>query len=307
MRYFTLKFIFVFLLLGIFCSSCVSKKNHLATIQSLRTTNDNIVADWQSKVIEKRKEVNDANKEIESLQLQLAERKGENNILVQLRDELQNQIISMESRISNQGTKAQTTQKTLSSQLSAKDREISSLKSQLRAVDIVLVEHQDLLKKVMSDIAFEMQSFGNPNVEVTTTFNEVKIIVPEIALFKSKSATRLTDSGLALLQRISRVLNKYPTFYTQVVGHTDTTQPDRKKYKDNWNFSALASASIVRTLISDYDMNSSQVSVGAKGEYEPRDTNATREGKLKNRRLEFVISRQGEDLAKEVKKVIGVR
>ena len=307
MRYFTFKLISVFILLGLFCSSCVSKKKHLAAIQSLRTTNENVVSDWQKKVIEKRGEVNAAQKEITSLQLQLAERKGENNILVQLRNELQDQIATMESNLTNQGSKAQSTQKTLSSKLSAKDAEISSLKAQLRAVDNVLVAHQDLLKKVMGDISYEMESFGNPNVEVLTTFNEVKIIVPESAMFKKKSASRLTDSGLALLQRISKVLNKYPNFYTRVEGHTDTTRPDVKKYKDNWNYSALQSASVVRTLIGDFDMNSSQVSVGAKGEYEPRDTNATSQGKLKNRRLEFVIFRQGEDLAKEVKKVVGVR
>ena len=272
----------------------------------IRDSNEKAVTEWQNKVIEKRNELMDANKEIESLQLQLAERKGENNILVQLRDELQNQITVMESQISNQGSKALSAQKNLSTQLTTKDREISALKKQLRAVNVVISEHNDLLKKVMSDVAFEMQSFGNPNVEVTTTFDEVKVIVPENALFKSKSTSRLTDSGLALLQRISKVLNRYPTFYTQVVGHTDTTQPDKKRYKDNWNFSALESATVVRTLISDYNVASSQISVGAKGEYEPRGSNANFDGKQKNRRIEFVIYRQGEDLAKEVQKVVGV-
>ena len=109
-----------------------------------------------------------------------------------------------------------------------------------------------------------------------------------------------------MLQRISKVLNRYPTFYTQVVGHTDTTQPDTKRYKDNWNYSALEAATVVRTLISDFDVNSSQISVGSKGEYEPRGSNATFDGKQKNRRIEFVVYRQGEDLAKEVQKVVGV-
>ena len=169
------------------------------------------------------------------------------------------------------------------------------IRDRLRAVKTVISEYNDLLKKVMGDIAIEMQTFGNPNVEVTTTFDEVKIIVPEVALFKNKSTSRLTDSGLALLQRISKVLNRYPTFYTQVVGHTDTTQPDTKRYKDNWNYSALEAATVVRTLISDFDVNSSQISVGSKSEYEPRGSNATFDGKQKNRRIEFVVYRQGED------------
>jgi len=104
------KLVFVFLLLGIFASSCISKKKHLEALQTLRTTNERVATEWQNKVLEKRSELRTANNEIEDLKLQLAERKGENNILVQLRDELQNQIAVLESQMNNQGSQAKTAQ-----------------------------------------------------------------------------------------------------------------------------------------------------------------------------------------------------
>ena len=295
---------FAFTMLLLLGTGCVSKKNHLKALQDLKVINENVVTDWQNRYNEKRSEISRADEKIRSLELNLAERKGENNILIGLRNELQDQIVSMESQMSNLGSSSKSVEQTLRSDMKKKDGEISALKQKLATVNTVLDKNKRIFEGVSSDLSFEMQNLSN-SIEVTTRYDQVVLTIPESQLFKKGSSSRLTDSGFYILEKVSTVLNRYPQMLFQIIGHTDNTPANVKRYKDNWNFSALQSASVVRSLVEDYSMNSSQITVGGKGEYEPRTSNSTSEGKAMNRRIEIVVYRPAEDIMKEVKGVTG--
>ena len=297
--FFPLIFLFSFILI----SSCVSKKKHLATIQSLRTTNENVVNDWQEKFNVKRRELDQANDSIKQLELNLAERKGENNILVSLRNELQTQIESMESQMNNLGTSSKSVEQNLKIEIQKRENEINQLKIKLTSINSVLDNNKELFDRVSRDLAFEMQSLEKDEVIVTTQLDEVILVIPEKELFKKNSSSRLTDNGIILLEKIAQTLNQYPQFLFKIIGHTDNTPANVKKYKDNWNFSALQSASVVRSLVEDFDMNPSQLTVAGKGEFDPRTSNATIQGKMENRRIEIIIYRKMEDITKKIKAI----
>ena len=294
---------FIFLLV-VLSTGCVSKKKHLEILQTLRTTNENVVNDWQKKYNTKRQELNAANEKINSLELDLAERKGENNILVGLRNELQLQIQDMESQMNHLGSSSQSVAQTLRSDVQKKEKIINALRQQLQSVNVVLDKNKEILQRVSGDLAYEMETMGQPSIEVSSRYNQVVLVIPEKILFKKGSTSRLTSLGKAVLEKVSRVLGNYPQMVFRVTGHTDTTPPNAKRYKDNWNFSALQAATIVRTLVTDYDMNTSQLTVAAKGESEPRTSNATQDGKIQNRRIEIIIYRPAEDMVKEVRQVV---
>ena len=298
------KLFFAFIMLLIVGTGCVSKKNHLKALQDLRVVNENVVTDWQNRYNEKRSEIGRADQKIRDLELNLAERKGENNILIGLRNELQTQIEGMESQMSSLGSSSKSVEQTLRSDLKKKDGEISALKQKLATVNTVLDKNKKIFEGISSDLSFEIQNLGS-SIEVTTRYDQVVLTIPESQLFKTGSSSRITDSGFYILEKVSNVLNRYPQMLFQVIGHTDNTPANVKRYKDNWNFSALQSASVVRSLVGDYSMNSSQITVGGKGEYEPRTSNSTSEGKNMNRRIEIVIYRPAEDMMKEVKGVTG--
>jgi len=286
--------------------SCVSKKKHLAAIETLKTTNEGIVDDWQNRYNEKRTELSNSEKKNRQLELDLAERKGENNILVGLRDELQLQIENMESQMTNLGSTSQTAENNLRKDIKTKENEIAALQEKLKKVDAVFAKNKTMLDKISGELAFEFQSMNLNSAEVTTKLDKITLILPSDLLFRKKSTSRMIDSGNTLLEKVSVILNRYPQIVVNVVGHTDNSSPDVRKFKDNWNYSSLQAATIVRSLVSDYDMNASQLSAIGKGEYEPRTSNSTRDGKAMNRRIEFVIFQPTEDLAKEIKKVIGM-
>lgn len=293
-------FVFSILFMG-----CVSKKKHLATIETLKTTNEGIVDDWQNRYKEKRSELNASMDKSRQLELDLAERKGENNILVGLRNELQLQIESMESQMSNLGLSSQTAENNLRKDINIKDSEIATLKQKLKDVDGIFEKNKTMLEKISGDLTFEFQSMDLTSVEVTTQLDKVILILPTDLLFRKNRTSRLIKSGNTLLEKISTILNQYPQMVFQIVGHTDNSSPDAGKFKDNWNYSSLQAATVVRSLVSDYDMNASQLSAIGKGEFEPRASNSSREGKSMNRRIEFLIFQPTEDLAREIRRIIG--
>ena len=273
-------------------------------MQALRVRNEAVVTDWQNRYNEKRGEVNRADKKIQQLEVNLAERKGENNILLMLRNELQYQIDSLELSMKSMGSSSRSVEQNLQLDIQKKNNEVNTLKQKLGTVNVVLDKNKELFNRISGDLAFEMQSISS-SIEVTSRFDQVVLILPEAQLFKRGSSSRITESGEYLIEKISDIFAKYPQLLFQVVGHTDNTPASVKKYKDNWNFSALQAASIVRALVEKYDVNSSQVTIAAKGEFEPRTSNATSEGKRMNRRIEIVIYRPSEDLVKEIKGVTG--
>ena len=293
------------LVFSILFFGCVSKKKHLAAIQSLKTTNDGIVDDWQMRYNEKRSELNASEEKGRQLELNLAERKGENNILVGLRNELQLQIETMESQMNNLGSSSQTAENNLRKNIQSKENEIAMLQQKLKDVDGVFERNKKMLEKISNDLTFEFQSMNLNSAEVTTRLDKVVLIMPSDLLFRKKRTSRLIDSGNILLEKVSNILTRHPQVIINVVGHTDNSSPDFKKFKDNWNYSSLQAATIVRSMVSDYDMNASQLSAIGKGEFEPRTSNSTRDGKSMNRRIEFVIFQPTEDLAKEIRRIIG--
>lgn len=293
------------LIFSIFIFGCVSKKKHLAAIETLKTTNEGIVDDWQKRYNEKRSELNASLEKGRLLELNLAERKGENNILVGLRNELQLEIEKMESQMNNMGSSSQTVENNLRKEINIKEKEIITLQNKLNEIDGVLEKNKKMLQQISSNLNFEYQSMNLNSIEVTTRLDKVILIIPSDLLFRKKSTSRIITSGNTLLEKASKIISQHPQVIIQVIGHTDNSSPSSKKFIDNWNYSALQAATIVRSLVSDYDINSSQLSAVGKGEFEPRTSNSSEDGKAMNRRIELIIFQPTEDLAKEIKQIIG--
>ncbi|HHH50497.1 MAG TPA: hypothetical protein ENK52_05925, partial [Saprospiraceae bacterium] len=262
---------FLFLLSLLFFG-CVSKKNHLAYINSLKKTQETAV---QQLVAEYGTQLSTAKKSIRDLELQLAERKGENNILVQLRQELLDSISYLQSSIKGLSQRSASTQQDLSSTLAKKDQQIHKLHQQLKSVDAVLDKHLATIGRVAGDLRFVLQEL-NPNVyNMSSTQMRIKMSIVETMLFQKGSNSRITDQGYTLLEKIAAVFSKYPNMQIQITGHTDNSPPRRKSDGDNWNVSVIRGACITRLFIEDFGINPNQLTAAGKGEFAPIDSNAT--------------------------------
>lgn len=280
-----------------FLPSCISNKKHKAAIDLIKNQHVTEVAKLNN-------EISDRDEKIYGLELSLSERIGENNILLMLRDELQAEVEKLESNIENLSSSSSSTASTLRADLADRERKIKTLKQLLSEVDQTLTQHGEVIKEMTGALNFLAQDYPE-QIDVSFGYDFAKFNIVESFLFKKNSTTRLHDEGYSFLEKFADIFQQYPNVKVQVVGHTDTDPPrDKKRYADNWNFSALQSATIVRTIVDDFDVSTNQITLSAKAEFAPRGSNATTDGKLKNRRIEFLIALDSEDLADKVRKVV---
>lgn len=286
------------LVLCILLNACISKKKYLEEISALTTKqqseSDSLLA-----------KLNGARGEINRLQLQLAERKGENNALTAMQDKLQARIDQLESEIENMGSQARSTQQNLSQDLRQRDREINNLKQQIRAIGTVLDEWENQMATIAQTIGDSLQGYEVSLWNVEVLDGNASVVLREEFVFRPNSVSRLEEEGMEALEKISAVLQRYPNTLLTVIVHTDNTPPRNKSYKDNWNFSTLRSATVARLLTEEFYVNANQVTAAGKGEFAPIASNETSEGRAQNRRVELRIAPRTENMIREVRRKLG--
>ncbi len=108
----------------------------------------------------------------------------------------------------------------------------------------------------------------------------------------------LFDSGKAKLKKGAKtVLNKIASVIKEtapdrdigVEGHTDSVPIKHSGWKSNWELSASRATSVLHYLIDECGIEPQKLSAIGYGEFRPIDTNDTREGKARNRRVEIII------------------
>jgi outer membrane protein OmpA-like peptidoglycan-associated protein len=102
-------------------------------------------------------------------------------------------------------------------------------------------------------------------------------------LFDVNSAT-IKPESYGVMKEIADALKKYPDFKVKIIGHTDSDGSDAF----NLTLSQKRAAAVKATLTADFGIDESRMSTDGKGESMPVADNKTKEGKMQNRRVEFV-------------------
>jgi chemotaxis protein MotB len=100
------------------------------------------------------------------------------------------------------------------------------------------------------------------------------------------------DPAFSLMAKVAKILAPYKN-PIQVEGFTDNIPISTPQYPTNWELSAARSASIARLLIGD-GVSPERLAVVGYGSYQPVTSNATPEGRARNRRVNLLISRNVE-------------
>ena len=119
-------------------------------------------------------------------------------------------------------------------------------------------------------------------------YNFVKIDVKGSVLFEDNKAEIKKDAKPVLL-KIGDILKEYDGFGIDIIGHTDNIPIKSGPYTDNDYLSAARAIETAQYLIEAKNLDASKISFSGKGEREPVDTNATADGRARNRRIEFRI------------------
>jgi outer membrane protein OmpA-like peptidoglycan-associated protein len=128
------------------------------------------------------------------------------------------------------------------------------------------------------------QQLAGSGAIITNTGSELRVILPEGVTFATGSST-VASGFRPALREVARSLNAYPNSTARVVGHTDTV--GSAAY--NQQLSQDRALSVARILIAD-GVSANRISYSGRGYDEPIATNATADGRARNRRVEIVIT-----------------
>jgi chemotaxis protein MotB len=132
------------------------------------------------------------------------------------------------------------------------------------------------------------------------------IRLPADITFKPDSAKITNEDSLLFLKRISLIIKDYlpRNVEIQVKGYTDNIPPPTiSPYADNWELSVARALSVLKILIKN-GVNPKRVSAVGYGEYHPIASNATSEGRAKNRRVEIWFFAKKNNLQNKIPKSI---
>ena len=107
-------------------------------------------------------------------------------------------------------------------------------------------------------------------------------------LFDSGKATLLTDARESLAKVASVIGEKVADRDVGIEGHTDNEPIKLSNWKSNWELSTARATSVLH-LLEEKGVSPHHLVATGYGEYRPVGSNASAEGRRKNRRVEIVI------------------
>jgi chemotaxis protein MotB len=223
--------------------------------------------------------------ERDSLCTSLADQKAVNERLVSDNKNLQMKLSGQENINENQS--AQLSQK--ERDLQNKNKDLQEKERMLREMQAIIARQDEMTKKLNQTLRDALVGFNSDELTMEIRDGKVYVSMSDKLLFKSGS-NAVEPKGVEALKALADVLNKNPDIQILVEGHTDNVPIKTAVYKDNWDLSVARATSITRMLNEKYGVAATRMTASGRGEYFPKASNDTAEGKAKNRRTEIILS-----------------
>ncbi len=156
-----------------------------------------------------------------------------------------------------------------------------------RGLDIAIKREKEQMTTMARDILKALAPLvSQGKVRVTQSSRGVSIEINASVLFAPGDA-RLTDESGQALRAVAQVL-KNDTHAIQVEGHTDNLPINNSQFPSNWELSAVRASSVVRLFVDNGIGEQRLIAVGH-GANQSVASNATAEGRQRNRRVHIMI------------------
>ncbi len=180
--------------------------------------------------------------------------------------------------------------------LKAQQQKMADLEENLEArskrvneLENALAKRDSALTQLKNDIAEALIGFKNDELTVEERDGRIYVSMTNKLLFQSGS-TVVDPKGKEALGKLATAMEDTEDVMIIVEGHTDDVPiSSGSSMKDNWDLSVLRATAITRILVAN-GLNNERVMPSGRGEYMPRASNETSEGRALNRRTEIIIS-----------------
>ena len=147
---------------------------------------------------------------------------------------------------------------------------------------------QSLYEAIRQDLTTYAERYGlGDRVAVQLRQDGVLVSLSGELLFESGKADLLPESK-ELLWVVASRLPGLPN-EVRVAGHTDNVPVSTPYFPSNWELSVARALTVLHFLADEVQISPERLAVVGYGEQRPIASNATREGRAKNRRVELLI------------------
>lgn len=144
-------------------------------------------------------------------------------------------------------------------------------------------------EEIYDEVVQMSESYSIDN-KITIDYNNqyVELDLNGSILFDSGDA-ELRPEAKMFMQKIARILVKYRYSIIEIEGHTDNVPISGSKFASNRALSAERARSVYEYIISEENFIDSNLKIAGYGESRPIASNATEEGRARNRRVTIKI------------------
>lgn len=154
-----------------------------------------------------------------------------------------------------------------------------------------------LLKQIQRVIA---EQKIEESVQADASNRGVVIRVRDQLMFKAGS-DRLLPPAYVFLDEVSKLIGRFP-YRVLIEGHTDNSPIRTRRFPSNWELSVARAIAVMRYLAEVGGIEHTRLGTAGYADTRPIESNDTAEGRMSNRRVEFVCHRDAE-LGSDVKTV----
>jgi len=222
-------------------------------------------------------------KEIENKNAELAEK--------------QLQYDQLMSESMNNAAKFDATLKQKANELNEKEKLLTEREKALAEMKSIITRQDSITQRLNDILRNALLGFNSDELQVEIKNGKVYVSMSDKLLFKSGSAT-VEAKGKEAIKVLGDVLGKNTDIDVLIEGHTDNIPIKTAVYKDNWDLSVARATDIVRVLTNEMKIDPKRLTASGKGEFMPRATNDTPEGRARNRRTEIILSPKLDEIMK---------
>jgi chemotaxis protein MotB len=214
--------------------------------------------------------------------------------------------------------------RTLLEQLETKERELnlkeaallekeSSIQNAQRDLDVSLQRVVELeaiiaakdakMRALKEAISKALTTFEGNGLTVEQRDGNVYVSMQNKLLFESGSWA-VNSRGREAVEALGSVLADNKEIAVLIEGHTDNVPfGGRGAVTNNWELSTKRATEIVAILIENTAITKENITAAGRGEYAPIDSNISKEGRAKNRRIEVVLTPKLDEINKLLNKL----
>ena len=153
------------------------------------------------------------------------------------------------------------------------------------------VAEQDKMTEIKKMLEQEISKEGyTDKIKVELNGDGLAVAIQDVVLFNSGEANVL-NGGTPLLSKIASMLHGLDN-QIKIVGHTDNVPIKNTNFRSNWDLSSMRAINVMNYMVGASGLSQDKVSIQAFGEYKPKASNDTEQGRAQNRRVEIFVVRQ---------------